>query len=165
MAGIRISGMASGLPPNIVEQLMDAERIPVKNMENQKAKNEDKLKLVTELETKVNDITKNLGELTSTKGFSDKKLTSGDPNIVDGTLDPGLAVPGDYSLEVLQLAQKPSAISNGFPDKDKTQLGVGYIKFKTSEGLKEVYINGKNSTLTGVADQINAQDLGLRASV
>lgn len=165
MAGIRISGMASGLPPNIVEQLMDAERIPVKNMEQQKVKNEDKLKLVTDLEGKVNEIVKNLTELTNTKGFADKKLTSGDPNIADGTLDPNFAVPGDYSLEVLQLAQKPAAISNGFPDKDKTQMGVGYIKFETNDGTKEVYINGSNSTLSGVADQINAQNLGLRASV
>lgn len=165
MAGFRITGMASGLPPNIVEQLMEAERIPVKNMEAQKNKNEDKLKLVTELETKVNDITKNLNELTSTKGFMDKKLTSGDPNIVDGSLDPNFAVPGDYSLEVLQLAEKPAAISNGFPDKDKTQLGVGYIKFQTNEGTKEVYINGQNSTLMGVADQINSQNVGLRATV
>jgi len=165
VAGIRISGMASGLPPNIVDQLMDAERIPVKNMEVTKTKNEDKLKLVTDLESKVNDIVKNLSELTNTKGFSDKKLTSGDPNIADGSLDPGFAVPGDYSLEVLQLAEKPSAISNGFPDKDKTQMGVGYIKFKTNDGTKEVYINGENSTLTGVADQINAANAGLRASV
>ncbi|MBS1970029.1 MAG: flagellar filament capping protein FliD [Bdellovibrionales bacterium] len=157
--------MASGLPPNIVDQLMDAERIPVKNMEQTRVKNEDKLKLVTDLETKVNDIVKNLGELTNTKGFSDKKLTSGDPNIADGSLDPNFAVPGDYSLEVLQLAEKPSAISNGFPDKDKAQMGVGYIKFKTPEGTKEVYINGENSTLTGVADQINAANAGLRASV
>jgi flagellar hook-associated protein 2 len=165
VAGFRISGMASGLPPNIVDQLMEAERIPVKTMEGQKTKQDEKLKLVTELETKVNDITKNLSELTSTKGFTDKKLTSGDPNIVDGTLDPGAAIPGDYNLEVLQLAEKPSAISNGFPDKDKTQMGVGYIKFKTSEGTKEVYINGSNSTLDGVANQINAANAGLRASV
>jgi len=165
VAGIRISGMASGLPPNIVEQLMDAERIPVKNMEQTKAKNEDKLKLVTDLESKVNEIVKNLSELTNTKGFSDKKLTSGDPNIADGTLDPNFAVPGDYSLEVLQLAQKPAAISNGFPDKDKSTMGVGYIKFQTKEGSKEVYIKGETSTLNGVADQINAANVGLRASV
>lgn len=165
MAGIRITGMASGLPPNIVDQLMDAERIPVKNMEAQKTKDEDKLKLVTDLETKVNDITKNLGELTGIKGFMDKKMVSGDPNIVDGTLDPSIATPGDYSLEVLQLAQKPGAISNGFPDRNKTQMGVGYIKFKTPEGKKEVYIKGENSTLDGVAAQINNSNVGLRASV
>ncbi len=165
MAGIRITGMASGLPPNIVEQLMDAERIPVKTMESQKAKQDDKLKLITDLETKINEITKNLSELTSTRGFLDKKLTSGDPNIVDGALDPNNAIPGDYNIEVIQLAEKPSAISNGFPDRDKTQMGVGYIKFETNEGTKEVYINGKNSTLDGVANQINAANVGLRATV
>ncbi len=157
--------MASGLPPNIVEQLMDAEKIPVKQMEASKAKQEDKLKLVTDLETKVNEITKNLGELTSNQGFIDKKFLSGDPNVIDGQVDPQTAVPGDYSLEVVQLAQKPGAISNGFPDKNETQIGVGYIKFETHEGTKEVYINGKNSTLEGVAKQINGANVGLTAQI
>lgn len=165
MAGFRITGMASGLPPNIVDQLMEAERIPVKQMEAKKTQQEDKLKLVGELETKVNDITKNLSELTSTKGFLDKKFLSGDPNVVDGQVDPQTAVPGDYSLEVVQLAQKPGAISNGFPDKNETQIGVGYIKFETPEGTKEVYINGANSTLEGVVKQINNSNLGLTAQV
>ncbi|MFS4458399.1 flagellar filament capping protein FliD [Bdellovibrio sp. HCB2-146] len=157
--------MASGLPPNIVDQLMDAERIPVKQMETQRTKQEDKLKLVQDLETKVNDITKNLSELTGNGGFIDKKFISGDPNVVEGTVDPASAIPGDYSVEVLQLAQKPGALSNGFPDKDNTQIGVGYIKFETNEGTKEVYISGSNSTLEGVAKQINMANLGLKAQV
>lgn len=165
MAGIRITGMASGLPPNIVEQLMEAERIPVKQMEAGKTKQEDKLKLVSELETKVTDITKNLNELTSNAGFLDKKFVSGDENVISGTVDPQSAVPGDYALEVVELAQKPGAISNGFPDKDKTQIGVGYIKFETSEGTKEVYIKGAGSSLDGVARQINGANVGLKAQV
>lgn len=165
MAGIRITGMASGLPPNIVDQLMDAERIPVKQMEANKTKQEDKLKLVSDLETKVNDITKNLGELTSNQGFIDKKFLSGDPNVIDGQVDPQTAIPGEYSVEVVQLAQKPGAISNGFPDKNESQIGVGYIKFETPQGTKEVYIKGANSTLEGVAKQINAANLGLSAQV
>lgn len=144
---------------------MEAEKIPVKQMEAGKAKQEDKLKLVTDLETKVNDITKNLSELTSTSGFVDKKFISGDPNVVDGQVDPTTAIPGDYSLEVVQLAQKPAAISNGFPDKNETQIGTGYIKFQTPEGTKEVYIKGENSTLEGVAKQINASNFGLKAQV
>lgn len=144
---------------------MEAERIPVQQMEANKAKTEDRLKLVQDLETKVSDITKNLNELTSNGGFIDKKFTSGDPNVIDGLVDPQTAIPGDYSIEVLQLAQKPGAISNGFPDKDETQIGVGYIKFDTPDGVKEVYINGKNSTLEGVAKQINAAGLGMKAQV
>lgn len=165
MAGFRITGMASGLPPNIVDQLMEAERIPVKNIEQKKTKQEDLAKLVTDLETKVGEITKNLSELVSTRGFTDTKFVSGDTNVIDGTVDPSVAPTGEYSIEVLQLAQKPGALTNGFPDKDKTQIGVGYIKVKTSEGPQEIYINGPNSTLEGVAKQITAANLGVRASV
>ncbi|MEK2689911.1 flagellar filament capping protein FliD [Bdellovibrio sp. GT3] len=165
MAGIRITGMASGLPPNIVEQLMDAERIPVKQMEGKKSEKDDRLKLVKELETKVMDITKNLSELTNVRGFADKKFTTSDNTVVDGQLDPNTAMPGEYNLEVVELAEKPAAISNGFPDKNETQIGTGYIKFETHEGTKEVYITGKNSTLEGVANQINNADVGLKAQV
>lgn len=165
MGAIRFSGMASGLPPNIVDQIMEAERIPMKTMEASKQKDEDKLKLVTDLETKITDITKNFGDLVSQRGFSNMKLTSGDPSIIDGTVDPNTAGTGQWHLEVVQLAQKPGAVSNGFPDKDKTQMGVGYLRFNTPEGKKDVYVPGGNSTLDGVAKAINMSGLGLRASV
>ncbi|MFN7263119.1 MAG: flagellar filament capping protein FliD [Pseudobdellovibrionaceae bacterium] len=165
MAGFRINGMASGLPPNIVDQIMEAERIPLKNMETKKVQEDDKLKLITDFETKVSDINKNLNELVGTRGFTNKKLLSGDPNIIDGTADPELAGTGQWHIEVLQLAQKPGALTNGFPDKDTTELGTGYLKFETPEGTKEVYISGGNSTLDSVAKQINAANIGLRATV
>lgn len=165
MAAVRFSGMASGLPPNIVDQIMDAERIPVKTMEVKKAKEEDTLKLVTELETKISEINKNIGELVSTRGFTDMKFLSTDPGTIDGSIDPATASTGEYMMEVEQLAFKPGAVTNGFPDADKTQIGVGYIKFQTPNGTKEVYINGNNSTLNGVAAQINAAGHGLKATV
>lgn len=160
-----MTGMASGLPPNIVEQIMDAERIPVKQMNEKKTKEDDKLKLVTELETKVNDITKNLAELVGTRGFMNNKLMSGDPSIIDGAVDPNAAVTGEWQVEVQQLAQKPGAMSNGFPDKDRTELGIGYLRFDTPNGRKDVYIGGNNGTLEGVAKAVNSSGLGLRATV
>lgn len=165
VAGIRITGMASGLPPNIVEQLMEAERIPIKNMEVQKKKVDDKLKLVSELETKISDIKKNMDSLTNIKGFADKVLNSGFPDIISGTADANVADTGDWTIEVLQLAEKPTAQSTGFPDKDKTRLGTGYIKFETENGVKEIYINQDNSTLEKVAAQINQSGNGLSAIV
>ena len=165
MAGFRITGMASGLPPNIVDQIMEAERIPIKNIEQKKTKLEDTQKLVTDLETKITDITKNLNELLSNKGFTDLKLVSSDPSIIDGSVDPNAVVTGDYGIEVLQLANKPGAISNGFKDRNVSQIGVGYLKFNTPSGKKEVYINPSNSTLDGIAAQINASPFGLRATV
>jgi flagellar hook-associated protein 2 len=165
VAAISFGGINSGLPPDIVERLMEAERIPLKKMEEDKAKSGDRLKLVTELETKISSITGSLGELANSHGFSDIKLNSGDPNVITGAVDATLARPGNWNVEVVKLAEKAAAITNGFPDKDKTEIGIGYMKFETGEGQKEVYINGNNNTLEGAAAAINASGVGVRASV
>lgn len=165
MAGIRISGMASGLPPNIVEQIMEAERIPVKQIEVRKAGEDEKLKLVTDLETKVSEIQKNIGELVGNRGFMNQKLTSAAPDIINGTVDPNNAVTGTWQVEVEQLAHKPGGISNGFPDTDTTETGVGYFKFKTPNGMKEVYLGGRPTTLKNLADAVNKSNVGCRAQV
>ena len=163
--GISIGGLGSGLPPNIVDQLMEVEKIPIKQVQVNKGKQENRLKLVTDLETKLNAVTGTIGALASTKGFSDMKLNSGDANIVQGVVDPTTAVNGNWNIEVLELAQKAAAITNGLPDKNKTQIGVGYFRFQTTEGSKEVYINGSNNTLEGAAAAINAAGIGIKASV
>jgi flagellar hook-associated protein 2 len=165
MAGIRISGLASGLPPNLVDQVIEAERIPVKTMQEKKTKIEDKVKLVQDLETKIGDINKNLGSIIGVKGFVDKKLNSSFPDIINGTIDAEKADPGEWNIEVTLLAGKPSVVSNGFPDKDKTTIGVGYIKFDTQEGEKEIYISEDNSTLEKIAQTINDSGTGMRAIV
>jgi flagellar hook-associated protein 2 len=162
---INFGGMASGLPPNIVDQLIEAERIPVRNLENRKGKSEDRLKLVNDLEGRLRDMKGSLQGLASTRGFSDVKLTSGDPNIIQGVVDPTVGATGSWNVEVMQLAQRAAAITNGFPDKDRTEIGVGYFEFDTAEGHKEVYINGDNNTLQGAADAINSSGLGVRASI
>jgi len=165
MAGIRISGMASGLPPNIVEQIMEAEKIPLKQLETKKSGEEEKYKLVQDLETKVSAIPKSLTELVGIRGFSNMKLTTGDQNVITGTADPSEAGTGTWMVEVDQLAQKPGALSSGFPDPDQTQIGVGYLRFNTAGGQKDVYIDGKSNTLKGVAAAINRANVGLRATV
>ncbi len=162
---ISFGGINTGLPPNIVDQLMQAERIPVKKMEEQKGKSEARLKLVGELETKISEITKSIGELAGTRGFTDMRLLSSDPNVVDGVVDPNNYVPGSWELEVVELAHRPAAITNGFPDKDRAQMGIGYFKFETPEGTKQVFIDSNNNTLEGAAKAINMANVGVRAAV
>jgi flagellar hook-associated protein 2 len=165
MAGIRFGSINTGLPPNIVDQLMEAERIPIKSLQDKKGKDESKAKLVDELATKIGDIRKGLGELASARGFSDIKLISGDPNTVTGTVDPGGYQVGSWNVEVISLAQKASAITNGFPDKDTTTVGTGYLRFDTPDGDKDIYISPPANTLEGVAKTVNASKMGIRASV
>jgi flagellar hook-associated protein 2 len=162
---IQFGSINTGLPPNIVEQLMEAERVPIKHMEEQKGKSEARLKLVEELGTKVGDIKKGLTELAGTRGFSDIKLVSTDPAVVQGTVDPTKYQPGSWNIEVVELAKKAGAITNGFPDKDQTTIGTGYLRFKTPDGNKDVYLNAKNNTLEGAANTINNAKVGVHATV
>lgn len=165
MPGIKFGSINTGLPPNIVEQLMEAERIPIKNMEGNKSKLDAKSKLVDELTTKIGDIRKGLGELANTRGFSDIKLTSGDANAINGTVDPAAYEAGNWNIEVQSLAEKASAVTNGFPDKDKTKIGTGYFRFKTPNGDKDVYLTKNQNTLEGAVKAINGAKVGVKASI
>jgi flagellar hook-associated protein 2 len=165
VSAIRFGSINTGLPANIVDQLMEAERIPIKQMEDKKGKAEAKSKLVEELQTKIGDIRKGLGELASTRGFTDIKLNSGDANVITGIADPNTYQAGTWNVEVESLAQKAAAVTNGFPDKDKTTIGVGYLRFETPKGKKDVYINQKNSTLEGAVRAINLAKVGVHASI
>ncbi len=165
MSTIRFGSINTGLPPNIVDQLMEAERLPIKAMEDKKGKAEAKQKLVSELETKIGDIRKGLSELSNTRGFTDIKLNSGDVNVLNGTVDPNTYQPGSWNVEVMELPQKAAAVTNGFPDKDKSSIGVGYLRFETPNGRKDVYINKKSSTLDGVMKAINMAKVGVHASI
>ena len=162
---IMIGGLSSGLPPNLVDQLIQAERMPLQNMETRRDKQENQLNLVGQLEEKLLGIQGTIGDLASPQGFNDLSVETGDANIVQGTVDPSMAPKGSWNIEVMELAQKAAAITNGFPDRDKTQIGTGYFRFRTPDGNKEVYINNSNNTLEGAAAAINSAGIGMRASV
>lgn len=158
-------GGFSGLPPNMVDQLIEAEKIPIKNIEQKKGKQENRLKLVSDLESKLSALSGSLATLSGTKGFKDIQLNSGDPNIIQGVVDPEVSPKGSWNVEVVRMAQKAAALTNGFPDKDKSEIGTGYFRFETAEGRKEVYINRSNSTLEGAASAINDANVGVKATV
>src|SRR3954464_11001449 len=117
-----MGGLASGLPPNLVDQLIEAERAPLKSIETKKVKQESRLKLVDDLESKLAQVQGSIGTLASVRGFSDIQLQSGDNNIIGGTVDPNNSVNGNWTVEIIELAQKAAALTNGFPDKDQTSV-------------------------------------------
>ncbi|MBY0516216.1 MAG: flagellar filament capping protein FliD [Bacteriovoracaceae bacterium] len=165
--GISFGSINSGLPKDIVQQLVNAEKIPIQQMEARKAKISNKQALVSQLTKLVENMK---GEIIKNKGarsLREMKVNGGADNIAI-TADKNIAEPGKYQLEVLSLAQKSSAISNGVEDKDKTYIGVGYIRAVMPDGEeKEIYIDEEHASLTGVAKLINEQSdtLGMRANV
>ncbi|RZA08791.1 MAG: flagellar hook associated protein [Proteobacteria bacterium] len=167
MASISMGGMASGLPKDLVQTLMEAEREPIKQLETRKAHEEAKLKLVQELNTKIGEISSTVKDLTRFRSFKDLTASNSAPNLMDVVVDKSVAEPGDYTIEVTQLSGRSSMMSSGFPDANETQAGSGYFSYKLPNGdEKEVYVDPENSTLEGMAKLINnTRDLDLTAIV
>jgi flagellar hook-associated protein 2 len=163
---ISFGSIGTGLPKDIVDQLIKAEKIPIDKMESRKGKIENKKKLLSELTTSVENMR---GEIFKSRGFrSFRELkVDAESDAVKVTLDKNLANTGTWQLEVVQLAQKSSIFSNGVEDKDNTYLGVGYISYELPNGEeREVYVSAEDSSLTGIAKLINNDsENGMRANV
>ncbi|HXH31714.1 MAG TPA: flagellar filament capping protein FliD [Bacteriovoracaceae bacterium] len=165
--GIAFGSINSGLPKDIVKQIIEAEKIPLQQMEARKGKIEDKRALVGQLTTLVDSMRGEILKNKNARSLRELAINTGDNNNIGVTADKNVAETGKYSLEVLELAQKSSAISNGVEDKDKTYMGVGYIKAVMPDGeTKEIYVDEAHATLTGIAKLFNGDpDLGMKAHV
>lgn len=164
--GIAFGSINSGLPKDIVQQIIEAEKIPLKKMEARKGKIENKKALLADLIERVKKLEGTVYANKSARSFREFNVNvSGDG--ISASVDKNVAQPGTYQIEVLQLAQKSSAISNGVEDKDKTYTGVGYLQYELPDGTtKEIYIDEDHATLSGIAKLINGDaDNGMHANV
>tara|TARA_Y100000768_G_scaffold389014_1_gene390269 strand:+ start:8199 stop:9608 length:1410 start_codon:yes stop_codon:yes gene_type:complete len=164
--GIAFGSINTGLPKDIVQQIVEAEKIPLKKMEVRKEKINSKKGLLTDLMKRVEDLRGSIYANKSDKSFKEFSVNiSGDG--IAATVDKNMVSPGTYQIEVLELAQKSSAISNGVEDKDKTYVGVGYLQYELPDGTtKEIYIDEDSATLSGIAKLINGDtDNGMTANV
>lgn len=164
--GISFGSINTGLPKDIVQQIINAEKIPIRTLEGRKDKIVEKKKLVDELIKLVTAMDGEIGKSGSAKNFREFKLEF-NKELVDVTVDKNVANPGSYQFEVVQLAQKSSAMSSGFADKDNSYVGVGFVQYYLPNGdSKEIYVDQDNASLTGIANLINTDpSSGLRATV
>lgn len=165
--GISFGSINSGLPKDIVQQIVEAEKVPIHQMEVRKGKIENKKALVGQLASLLENMRGEVLKNKNARSLRELAINTGDAKEINVTADKNIADPGKYSLEVVQLATKSSAITNGVEDKDKTYVGVGYIRAQLPNGdEKEIYVDEKHATLTGIAKLINGNsELGIKANV
>ena len=76
-----------------------------------------------------------------------------------------MALPGSYEFEVRALARSEKELAMGFPDKDKTAVGFGFMQIEREDGDPLELEIPPDATLKDVAQQINDLGSGLRAMV
>ena len=149
----------------VIEALVEAEGVPIetakKRREDTKAQKAELQKLVDNL----NEFDTSLNQLKTKSDFYKMKVESSHPDIIDGIVEK-FALVGSYEFEVRGVARADKELAYGFPDKNDTPVGFGYLEIERDdmEDPIEVVIE-PNSTLQDVANQINDSEAGVRAMV
>ena len=164
--GISFGSINTGLPKNIVEQIIAAEKVPIQNMQVKKSKIKEKAGLLNELKSHVENLRTKVNKNSNYRDFGELKVST-DEDIISVMADKKAVTPGEYRFEVLKMAQKSSALTSGFPDRDKSYVGVGFVEYFIPNGENySMFIDTNDATLDGVAKLINEdKGNGLRATV
>ena len=149
-----------------MEQIISAEKIPIQKMELKKAKIREKTGLVNEFSKHLEELNTKIIKNNNLKEFGDLKVAT-DENLVSVSADKKIAIPGDYRFEVVKLAQKSSALTSGFADKENSYVGVGFLEYFLPNGdSQSIFIDTPDATLSGVSRLINSDpNIGMKANV
>jgi len=163
--GIRMSGLASGIDPQMVDKLVELQKIPVESAKKRKEKIVEEKKEFEKLNTAVSDLDKAANGLKNRADFFKLKVESSHPDIIDGIVGGAAVLPGSYEFEVRGMARTDKELAFGFPDRDKTSVGFGYMQISRENDSPIDIIVEPGSTLENVADKINDANAGLRAMI
>jgi flagellar hook-associated protein 2 len=162
--GVRMPGMASGIDPKMIDQLIQVEKIPVETAKKRREAVVEEKKEYEKLNTALNELDGALNKLKTRGDFNRLKVDSSNPDIIEGVAA-SMALPGSYEFEVRALARSEKELAMGFPDKDKTAVGFGFMQIEREDGDPLELEIQPDATLKDVAQQINDLGSGLRAMV
>lgn len=161
--GIRLPGM-SGLDPKLVEKLIEAEKMPIELARKRREKVVEEKAEFERLNGMLNELDTAANSLKTKSDFYKMKVESSHPDIIEGVVD-NLAMLGSYEFEVRGMARNEKELAFGFPDKDKTPVGFGFMLVEREDMDPAEIVIEPGSTLDQVAQQINDANAGVRAMV
>ena len=178
--GLSSAGIGSGLDvTSIVSQLMASEQQPLTTLATKQTAYQAQLTAYGTVSSGLSTFRDALNALSSTK-LQAVTATPGDATVLTATGGTG-AVPGDYSIEVTQLAQTQKLVATGQTSNSAT-IGTGTLTFDfgttsrdvngvptgfTPDGKasQTVTIDAAHNTLAGIRDAINQAKIGVTASI
>lgn len=165
--GLRFDPVGGGQFKQALNAIIEAEKAPIKNLEQRKQREEAKLKLFGEFKGKFTSLQSSLDSMIGFNRFKELKAELGDgTQQMSVSIDKEKANVGSWNVEVKELAERSSMISNGFSDPNKKVLGLGYITVHTEEGTQDIYVTQDDASLYGIANKINAiPDSAVKATV
>jgi flagellar hook-associated protein 2 len=148
----------------LVQKLIEAERMPIEMQKKRKEKVVEEKKEVEKLQGFLSELDSMTNGIKTKTDFYKLKVDSSHPDILEGAIT-GFAALGTYEFEVRGMARTEKELAFGFPDKDQTPVGFGYMLIEREDGEPAELTIEPGSTLESVAQQINDAEAGVRAMV
>ena len=176
--GLRISGLASGIDTeSIVKELMQAHRIPLDRLNQQKQLLQWQQEDYREINTALRSFRDKVFTMKLQATYLAKTASSSNEAAVSATAGSN-AVPGIYTVTVTRLAEGVSKGSQAaLPDEAdaggstknlKTQFTLGYdtltFTLEGSNGSKDFSFDTNTANIYTMVSEINAANLGITAS-
>lgn len=165
---ISSAGIGSGLDvAKIVEQMVAAEKIPLKKLEYKAEGIQTQISTYGEIKSLTSKLGDIVSKLTRDSAWNGVSISSSNTTL-SGTMT-GIAATGTYNIKVTQLAQAQTTVIGGGSSavalaKDEAMGASGNIKLKMGAVEKEISVSSSD-TLTKIATKINEAEMGIQASV
>ncbi|WP_042413553.1 flagellar filament capping protein FliD [Comamonas aquatica] len=168
---ISSAGIGSGLDvAKIVEQMVTAEKIPLKKLESKAEGIQTQISTYGEIKSLTSKLGDIVSKLTRDSAWNGVNISSSNSTI-SGSMT-GIAAPGTYNIQVTQLAQAQTTVVGGAGAaalaKDETMGASGKLTLKKGVGANEVVKAldiSSSDTLTKIAAKVNEAGMGIQASV
>ncbi len=162
-----VSGLASGIDTKaIIDAQLNADRAPARLAEKNRAVAQAKLDAVKAMNIQMLSMRDALDLLKDKANFGAKSATSSNESAVAAS-STSSAVAGSLTINVKRLATAHQVASAG-QSSATTDLGSGSIVLRlasTAGSDPDITITPTTNTMTGIAEAINAANVGVSASV
>jgi len=159
---ISFGGLASGLDTNaIIAALLQAEQVPINQLNSQKSAQQQKINLLGTFEGYVKDLQSTVQDLAEDNSFLANSATVSEEGYFTVSSS-GSAATGSYTMEVTSVAAADSyALSGSTPITDPdADFGDADISFDYGGETYEVILGSGAASLNDIADAINAETGG-----
>jgi flagellar hook-associated protein 2 len=165
MAAITFSGF-NGIDFNtILDAVMEYESLPLKALQAEQRKIQDKDSAFVSLAGIISALRTPVTALTSVTAFTTGAASSSNPSIATVSAGTGASI-GQYDVSITQLAKaQVTKSTNGYSASTDVAATGGSISFTINGTTTTPITVTSATTLADLAQQINAQNSGVRASV
>ena len=164
---ITIDGLVSGLDTEtIVNGLLEIQQTQLDRIELRRADVLREQTTFSSLEAQLVTFRSQVSALArvANNPFERQTVNVSDETVLNATAGTN-AANGIYRVTVNSVAKAHQVATSGFADAD-SEITQGTLEIRTGSGdLHTITVDGSNNTLSGLAETINAQGIGINASV